>query len=164
MASMQTSPSPSIFAICRRERTSSRPPTNRTELRITIRRSVLIGSGSIGPPAHGAVSALPTVTIGAIQTQAIRRRLFRQAQHHVGDDAGDRDVEPKWKGPAGKLAVLRKAAGERKEEGDQDQRQRDYGQNDVAGEERKIKRAIGGKGWITDVSVKRVVKDVAHEK
>ena len=104
------------------------------------------------------------MTIGAIQAHAVRRRLFRQAKHHVGDDAGDRDVEPKWKGPAGKLAVLRKAAGERKEEGDQDQRQRDYSQNNVAGEERKIKRAIGGKGGITDVSVECVVKDVAHEK
>ena len=96
--------------------------------------------------------------------QAIRRLLLRQAQHHVSDHAGDRDVEPEWKGPAGKLAVLRKAAGERKEQGDQEKRQRDYGQHNVAGEERKIKRTIGGKGGITDVSVERVMKDVAHEK
>ena len=128
------------------------------------RRSVLIDCGSNGPRAHGAVSTLPAVTIGAIQTHVIRRRLLCQAQHHVGDDAGDRDVEPEWKGPAGKLAVLRKAASDRKEEGDQDQRQRDYGQNNVAAKEQKIKRTIGGKGGITDVSVERVMKDVAHEK
>jgi hypothetical protein len=70
-----------------------------------------------------------------------------QAQHDVGDDAGDGDVEPEREGPARDLAVLRDAAGEREEKGDQHQRQRHDGQNDVADKQRQIderRACVGG--------------------
>ena len=67
-------------------------------------------------------------------------------------------------GPARDAAVLRDAAGEREEKRDEDQRQSDDGQNDVAREQREIKRAEGGVERIADVAVQRVMGDVAHEK
>ena len=56
----------------------------------------------------GGDCARPRNGIGiAHWRQAWRSLSLRQAQHHVGDDAGDRDVEPDGKGPAGDFAVLR---------------------------------------------------------
>ena len=83
---------------------------------------------------------------------------LREAQHDVGDDAGDRDVEPDGKGPARDFAVLRDAAGEREEKCDEDQGQGDDGQNDVAGEQRRDRTCGGGVERIADVAVQRVVQ------
>ena len=60
--------------------------------------------------------------------------------------------------------MLGNAAGEREEKGDENQRQSDDGQQDVAGEKRQIKRAQGRVGWVADVAVQSVMKNVADEK
>ena len=92
------------------------------------------------------------------------RSAHGQAEHHVGDDAGDGYVEPEGEGPAGDGAVLADAAGEREEEGYEDQRERDDGEENVAAEEPEIKGAKGGSGGVLYVSVQRVVQDVADQK
>ena len=89
---------------------------------------------------------------------------LRQAQHHVGDDACNRDVEPERKGPAGDFAVLGNAAGKRKEEGDEHQRQSDDRQNDVARQERQVHGAQRRMERVANVAVQRVMRDVADQK
>jgi len=89
---------------------------------------------------------------------------LRQAKHHVGDDSGDGDVEPEREGPARYLAVLPDAAGEGKEKGDQHQRQRHDGENDVAGQQRQIDGAQGCVEGIANVAVQGVVRNVTDQK
>jgi hypothetical protein len=87
-----------------------------------------------------------------------------QPQHGVSDDAGDRDIKPKRKSPARDPAMLREAPGERKEERDQHHGQRHNSQDDVACQQRQVERAQRCMGGVPDVSVQRVVNDVAHQK
>ena len=47
-----------------------------------------------------------------IETGDTRRLCLGEAEHHVGDDAGDGDVQPEWEGPASDFAVLGDAARE----------------------------------------------------
>ncbi len=54
-----------------------------------------------------------------------------QGLHGVHDDSGERDVEPDGKGVAGEFFVRGEAAGEREEEGNENHRQRDDGEDDV---------------------------------
>ncbi len=61
--------------------------------------------------------------------------LVDRGQHGVDDDAGDGDVEPDGKGPAGEASMGGEAAGEREEEGDEDHRKGDDGEEDVGGEQ-----------------------------
>src|SRR5579872_2439575 len=89
---------------------------------------------------------------------------LREPQHHVGDHAGDGDIQPEWKCPSGDFAVLRKAAREREEKGDKNEWQRDHSEQDVTCKQPEIEGAIRDVQRVADVAVQRVVEDVAHEK
>ena len=89
---------------------------------------------------------------------------MRETEHDVGDDAGEGDIKPDGECPAGDFAVQGDAAGEREKEGDENERESQRGQDDVAGEERKIEDAECGVNGIANVAVESMVEDVADEE
>src|SRR6185437_6095033 len=65
---------------------------------------------------------------------------MNQGLHGIDDHSGDGDVEPDGKGIASQPLMGRKAAGERKKESNEDERERNGGENNVRGEELPVKR------------------------
>ena len=72
-------------------------------------------------------------------------------QHRVDHDSGDGDVEPDGKGVARDAFVLRKSTAQGEEKSDQDERQDDDRENDMADQDGQVDgpdRAVAGKNHI----------------
>src|SRR4051794_24869768 len=96
---------------------ASHPPLECAPVRVTPPSTVKSSRTATTPlptmePPHRSSSSVPS-DLGAA-FWGLRSTIVipgsapahGQAQHHVGDHAGDRDIQPDGKGPARQLAVL----------------------------------------------------------
>ncbi len=84
--------------------------------------------------------------------------------HPVDNDSGDGDIEPDGEGIACHFFVDREAACERKEEGDEDQWERQHRKNDVGGQELPVKRPPGAEAIEMGLAMKIEIDEVGDKE